>query len=124
MNCAFSFDGYERDVKSVNNYFRVVCLKCLLNDGGNYSGNRIWKIIFYFVRKLLEKTNATMFHTKKIEPGRSLSFSTVKNNHEIKECCQNTVHTPKGPEAFSLNSVSGLLIALKYVEFLLALAGQ
>ena len=102
MNCAFSIDGYERDVKSVNNYFRVLWLKCLLNDGGNNSGNRIWKGIFYFVRILLEKTNATMFHTKKIEPGKSLLFSTVKNNHEIKGCCQNTAHTLKGPEAFSL----------------------
>ena len=34
------------------------------------------------------------------------------------------MNTLKGPEAFSLNSVSGLLIALKYVGFLLALAGQ
>ena len=34
------------------------------------------------------------------------------------------MNTLKGPEAFSLNSVSGLLIALKNVEFLLALAGQ
>ena len=28
------------------------------------------------------------------------------------------MNTLKGPEAFSLNSVPGLLIALKYVEFL------
>ena len=34
------------------------------------------------------------------------------------------MNTLKGPEAFGPNSVSGLLIALKYVEFLLALAGQ
>ena len=34
------------------------------------------------------------------------------------------MNTLKGPKGFSLNSVSGLLVALKYVEFLLALAGQ
>ena len=36
----------------------------------------------------------------------------------------NTVNPLKGPEVFSLNSVSGLLIALKYVEFLFAVAGR
>ena len=66
MNCAFSFDGSERDVTSVNNYFRVVLLKCLLKDGGNNSGNRIWKRIFYFLLKLPEKTNTIMFHSKNL----------------------------------------------------------
>ena len=111
MNCAFSFDGYERDVKSVNNYFTVVWLKCLLNDGENNSGNRIWKIIFYFLPKLLEKTNTTMFHTKNANrenPYYLALLKTMVNQRML----SNTVNTLKGPEVFSLNSVSSLLIAL------------
>ena len=34
------------------------------------------------------------------------------------------MNTLKDPEAFSLNFVSSLLIALKYVEFLFAVAGR
>ena len=103
MNCAFSFDGYERDVKSVNNYFRVVWLKCLLNNGGNNSGNRIWKRIFYFLPKLLEKTNTTMFHTKNLNwenPYYLGLLKTMVNQRMLSKYSE----TLRGPEAFSLNS--------------------
>ena len=65
-----------------------------------------------------------MFDTKKLNRENPYYLALLKTIMKSKDVVKTRVNTLKGPEAFSLNSVSGLLIAMKCVEFLLALAGQ